>query len=423
MKADVAFVLAFQEDAAMNSARHTALHEICFRPLLSYALDLAAQAASGGVKVVTGFDAERVEAYINDRASCVRVSENEDNAAALSLAAQSAGKVEGYALVLSGTAPLIRAETLLKLVEAARGNAASALIPAREGETAENSAERKGECPAYCVDLALLHGAKGSVREFLIAARQNGATVVNVYAPEHECLRVRDRASLWECNYLTNSFLAARHLEAGVTMLDPTKILLGAEVEIGRDTVLYPNVILSGKTKIGENCVLYDGCRLHDTVVGDGCVLQSVVANQTEIGSDVTAGPFVHLRPNTRLGDGCKVGNFVEVKNSIVGEKTKLPHLSYIGDADVGARVNVGCGCVFVNYDGYKKYRTTVGDDVFLGCQTNLVAPVTVGDGAYTAAGSTITDDVPPNAFAIARAYQVNKPDWVAKKRARMRDL
>jgi len=418
MKAKTAFILAFQEDTAMNSTHHTSLHEVCFRPMLGYVLDTVHQVTERKPVVLTGFDAERVEAFLGERADFVRVDVVTHADAALSFAVRETEQEEGYALIVSGCAPLVKKETLSRLIEAANGNAAAALIAKRDGEDEEDGEQK---CLVCCVDFAFLKEAAGSIDAILESVRQNGFKVINVFASEYECIGVRDRASLWECNYLMNSFLVARHLNGGVTMLDPTKILVGPEVEIGRDTVIYPNVTLSGKTKIGKNCVLYDGCRLKNTVVGNDCALQSVVANDTEIGNSVTAGPFVHLRPNTKIMDGCKVGDFVEVKNSTVGEGTKMPHFSYIGDADVGARVNVGCGSVFVNYDGYKKHRTVVGNDVFLGCQTNLVAPVTVGDGAYTAAGSTVTEDVPAGALAVARAYQVNIPGWVAKNREKNR--
>lgn len=418
MKAKTAFILAFQEDTAMNSARHTALHEVCFRPMLGYVLDAVQEVSEHKSVVLTGFDADRVETYLRDRADFVRVDAAVQAGVALSYAVRQTEQDTGYALIVSGCAPLVKKETLSRLIEAANGNAAAALVAKREGEDEDLDAQK---CLVCCVDLAFLKEAAGSIDAILESVRQNGFKVINVFASEYECIGVRDRASLWECNYLMNSFLVARHLDAGVSLLDPTKILVSPDVEIGRDTVIYPNVILSGKTKIGENCVIYDGCRLKDTVVGNDCVLQSVVANETEIGNFVTAGPFVHLRPNTKIHNGCKVGDFVEVKNSTVGENTKLPHLSYIGDADIGARVNVGCGCVVVNYDGFKKHRTVVGDDVFLGCQTNLVAPITVGSNAYTAAGSTLTEDVPSGALAIARAYQKNIPGWVAKNREKKR--
>ena len=419
MKAEAAFVLAFREDISMNSARHTALHEICFRPMLGYVLDEAQKATANEPVVITGFDAESVEAYAGECAATVRVAPELENAEALCAAVQNTEEKQGYVLVVSGNAPLLRAETLSRLIEAAQGNAASALISEQEDE---DDAQKHAECLAYCIDVALLKNAKGSIREFLTGVRQNGGAVVNVFAPQSEYVEVQNRVSLWECGFLMQSRVNVLHMLSGITILDPTNTHIAPDVVIGRDTVLYPNVILAGKTKIGENCVIYDGCRLNDTLVGNNCALQSVVANKAEIGNDVTAGPFVNLRPDTRLGDGCKVGDFVEVKNSVIGEKTKVPHLSYVGDADVGARVNVGCGCVFVNYDGYKKHRTVVGNDVFLGCQTNLVAPVKVGDDAYTAAGSTITSDVPSGALALARARQENKTGWVEKNRAKKRD-
>lgn len=206
--------------------------------------------------------------------------------------------------------------------------------------------------------------------------------------------------------------------EKGVVFKNPATNLIGAEVEIGAGSVIYPGVVIEGRSRIGKDCAIRTGCVLRDCIIGDGCELVYVVGEDAQLGAGVKAGPFVNLRPNTRLADKCKVGDFVEIKNSNIGEGSKVPHLSYVGDADVGARVNVGCGCVFVNYDGFEKHRTVVGNDVFLGCQTNLVAPVEVGDDAFTAAGSTITEDVPAGHFAIARSRQTNKAGWVEKYRA-----
>lgn len=212
--------------------------------------------------------------------------------------------------------------------------------------------------------------------------------------------------------------IAQKHIENGVRIICPETVYIDEQVQIGSGSVIWQGVVLAGSTVIGERCEIKTGCNITDSVIGNDCALIYVVANKANVGNNVTVGPFVNLRPNTVLCDRCKVGDFIEVKNSTVGEGTKLPHLSYIGDADVGERVNVGCGCVFVNYDGVNKHRTTVGDDVFLGCQTNLVAPVTVGDRAYTAAGSTITKDVPQDAMAFARARQENKAGFAAKYKA-----
>ena len=210
-------------------------------------------------------------------------------------------------------------------------------------------------------------------------------------------------------------------MENGVKIMDPNNVRIAPDVEIGRDTVIYPNVVLAGGTCLGEGCVIRPGCQIEDSVIGNNCTLNCVVANGVKVGNGVAIGPFVNLRPGTVISDNCKVGDFVEIKNSIVGEGTKLPHLSYIGDADIGSNVNVGCGSVFVNYDGFEKHRTTVGDDAFIGCHTSLVAPVAVGDGAFTAAGSVITEDVPAEAMAFARSRQVNKEGLARKYREKRR--
>ena len=176
------------------------------------------------------------------------------------------------------------------------------------------------------------------------------------------------------------------------------------------------NVMLQGETVIGENCVIGMGSKLVDTKVGDGCDFLSVVAVSAEIGNNVLAGPFSYIRPNSKIANDVKVGDFVEVKNAVIGEGTKIAHLTYVGDSDVGRNVNFGCGTVTVNYDGKKKARCKIGDDCFIGCNTNIVAPVEIKAGAYTAAGSTITDEVPEKALAIARARQVNKSKWKDKR-------
>ena len=207
-------------------------------------------------------------------------------------------------------------------------------------------------------------------------------------------------------------------IEDGVIFKDANNCMIDDEVTIGSGTVIYPGVVIEGRTSIGRDCVLRPGCYLRESSIGERCDLLYVVSERASVDDDVKIGPFVNLRPDTHVSAQCRIGDFVEIKNSSVGEATKVSHLTYIGDADVGARVNVGCGCVFVNYDGFEKHRSTVGDDVFLGCQTKLVSPVKVGDDACTAAGSTITEDVPAGALAIARSKQSNHPGWVEKYRA-----
>ena len=206
-------------------------------------------------------------------------------------------------------------------------------------------------------------------------------------------------------------------IDNGVAIPCPDGVIIESTVEIGKDTVIMPNTILMGNVKIGNGCVIGPNSYIVDTVVGDNTKLNNTQAYSSKIGSGVTAGPFVHIRPNCDIADNVHIGNFVEVKNSTVDEGSKLPHLLYVGDSDVGKDVNFGCGCVTVNYDGRNKSRTTVKDGAFIGCNTNLVAPVTVGENAFTAAGSTITEDVPDNSLAVARNRQVVKNDWVTIKK------
>ncbi len=204
--------------------------------------------------------------------------------------------------------------------------------------------------------------------------------------------------------------------EKGVLFINPASCYVEEDVVIGSGTVIEQNVMLQGKTVIGKDCVIGMGTKLVDTKVGDRCDLLSVVSVSAELGDDVLAGPFSYIRPGSKIANDVKVGDFVEVKNAFIDDGTKIAHLTYVGDSDVGKRVNFGCGTVTVNYDGKKKHRCKIGDDCFIGCNTNLVAPVEVKDGAYTAAGSTITDEVPEKSLAIARARQVNKTGWKDKR-------
>lgn len=206
-------------------------------------------------------------------------------------------------------------------------------------------------------------------------------------------------------------------LSEGVEIPCPDGVIIEENVKIEAGTLILPNTVITGETVIGKDCVIGPNSYICDTVVGDNTKLNNTQSYNSQIGSGVTAGPFVHIRPNCRIADNVHIGNFVEVKNSTVDEGSKLPHLLYVGDSDVGKDVNFGCGCVTVNYDGRNKSRTTVKDGAFIGCNTNLVAPVTVGENAFTAAGSTITEDIPDNALAIARNRQTIKKDWVNIKK------
>jgi bifunctional UDP-N-acetylglucosamine pyrophosphorylase/glucosamine-1-phosphate N-acetyltransferase len=237
----------------------------------------------------------------------------------------------------------------------------------------------------------------------------SGAGARTVHAPAAEVAGVNDRVQLADAA----AVLRRRHLErlmrSGVSVLDPAHTYVDVDVTVGEETVLLPGTILEGTTSIGGSAVIGPSTHLTDCVVGDGAVVHSTRADDAHIGADVEVGPFAHLRPGTRLGTGARIGAFVQTKNATVGAGAKVPHLSYIGDAEIGAGANVACGVVTVNYDGREKHRTHIGEDAFIGCGTMLVAPVTIGDRAFVGAGSTITDDVPADALAIARARQVTK--------------
>lgn len=210
-----------------------------------------------------------------------------------------------------------------------------------------------------------------------------------------------------------------RHENNGVEIPYHDTVVIEADVTIGKGTVIMSNTLIYSGSVIGENCVIGPNTLIKDSTVGNNVKLNSVQCYQSKVLDGADIGPFVHIRPNSVVGENVHLGNFVEVKNSTIDSDTKVSHLTYVGDSDVGKRVNFGCGTVTVNYDGKNKHRTTIGDDVFIGCNTNLIAPVKVGDGAYTAAGSTITEDVPGNSLGIARARQVNKIDWRIKNKDR----
>ena len=254
-------------------------------------------------------------------------------------------------------------------------------------------------------------------------AAEGDLTAGAPFAPEVDdvplMLPLTDAESFDAAQYYGRLDQAEKLIEQGVRILDPQNVYIDPTVTVGAGTVLLPGTILRGDTHIGQNCEIGPNTMIRDCTLGDGCVANSSQLNEAVFGANVNIGPFAYVRPGTRVADNAKVGDFVEVKNAVIGEGTKLPHLIYVGDSDVGAHCNFGCGSITCNYDGNQKYRTTVGDNVFIGCNTNLVAPVTVEDGAFTAAGSTITDTVPADALAVARARQVHKPGWAAAHRAK----
>ena len=454
MKPISAILLAAGEGKRMKSDTPKVLHTLCGLPMIKWVLRAAEDLVEETPILVVGHSADTVKAALGDSFRYALQEQQLGTGHAVKMAVPYLAGKQGYVLVLAGDMPLLRAETLRTLASAAEGKGAALLTcilddPTGYGRVIRDEAgsvlrivehrdaneEERGihevNASVYCFEigalLSVLAGLSAEndqgeyyLTDCIAAIRESGRKVAAVVAPDaSEGMGVNDRVQLADAARILRSRINEEHMRAGVTFIDPERTYVDADVKLGRDITLYPDVILSGLSRIDDGAVLYPGCRINESHIGANCVLQAVVANAAVVGAGVTMGPFVNLRPGTHVEAGCKVGDFVEIKNSHIGSGSKVPHLSYVGDADVGERVNVGCGTVFVNYDGYRKHRTTVGDNVFLGCNTNLVAPVTVKSDTYIAAGSTITEDVPEGTMAIARARQVNKFGWVARYRER----
>jgi bifunctional UDP-N-acetylglucosamine pyrophosphorylase/glucosamine-1-phosphate N-acetyltransferase len=297
--------------------------------------------------------------------------------------------------------------------------------------SAEEAAIREINTGIYCFDNTKLFAALEEVTpnnmqgEYYLTdvigiLREQGDLVLAFQTGDAaESIGVNDRLALSEAEGYMRARINRRHMLNGVTIIDPASTYIGADVIIGSDTVLYPGTSLKGKTVIGEDCVIGPSSEIEDCVIMDGASVKHSVLNQAEVGARASVGPFAYLRPGAVLGQEVKVGDFVEIKNATIGDGSKVSHLSYVGDASVGKNVNIGCGAITVNYDGYNKSRTEIGDDAFIGSNVNLVAPVTVGKGAFVVAGSTITRSVSENDLAVARARQENKPGYAEKIRSR----
>jgi bifunctional UDP-N-acetylglucosamine pyrophosphorylase/glucosamine-1-phosphate N-acetyltransferase len=388
---------------------------------------------------------DRVAEGLPDGVECVEQGEGEGTGAAV-LAAREAVPGEGAVVVLSGDQPLITAGQLEGLLAEHEQQAAAATLlttdrldPAgygrvvrdadgqvedifetkrTEGLTEQQLAEREVNLGTYAFDASLLFDALERVEledgeryltRVLSALRQNGGTIAaHITDDADAAIGVNDRAGLMTAEEAAQRRLIEEHARSGVTFLHPGTTRVEAEVTIGRDTVIGPGTVLEGSTAIGERCEIGPHATLRDATVRDGARVLHAVVLEAEIGAGAIVGPFAYVRPGTTIGEGAKVGTFVEVKNSDIGAGAKVPHLSYIGDTDVGEGSNLGASTITANYDGRKKHRTKLGKSVKTGIHTSLVAPLDVGDRAYTGAGSTITNDVPEGALGISREKQKN---------------
>lgn len=443
-----AVILAAGEGTRMKSSSPKVLAQVLFTPMIDWVYSAVKEAGIDDICAVTGHLSEVVCAHLAGRCETVLQAQRLGTGHAVAQAkAFIASHSGGNVLILNGDAPLIDKKTIEDALafHVGNGNSAtviSARVPDPTGygrmvRSAEGSLERIVEqrdtteeeklinevnSGAYwfkCDDLlGALDDIESMGREkkeiYLTDAIEillNQFKKADAYPADTAdvILGANDRWQLMELNEIARKRILKRHMVNGVNIPCIDGVIIAPGVEIGADTSVLPGTIIVGKTKIGSFCTIGPNSRLEDCVVGDSTVINSCQCEKSTVGSKVSLGPFSHLRPNTVIKDGVRAGNFVEVKNSVVGEKTSISHLTYIGDSDVGSGVNIGCGCATANYDGKNKFRTTIGNNVFVGCHTCMVSPVNLGDYSYTAAGSVITEDVPSGTMAIARSRQTIK--------------
>jgi bifunctional UDP-N-acetylglucosamine pyrophosphorylase/glucosamine-1-phosphate N-acetyltransferase len=450
----VTVILAAGKGTRMKSRLPKVLHKAGGKPMLQHVLDAAEAAGAKRKIVITGFGGNLVREAIGSQAEFVEQKEQLGTGHAVQQAAPLLAAGKSTVMVLCGDTPLLTGELLRKLYEAhkeakAKVTVLTAVMPDATGygrivrtaagtvarivehkdATAEERKINEVNSGIYCFESADLFAALQQVKndnaqgeyylpDVLSILRDKGEKIWAVAADDYEStLGINSRLQLAGAEKILRRRKNEALMADGVTIMDPDSTFIDADVKVGRDTVIYPFTWLEGKTTIGAECEIGPSVRFQNMTVGDGVTGQFTYAHDAIIDDGVILGQFTHIRPDTHLAEKVKIGNFVEVKNSNIGKGTKLPHLSYIGDCDMGSGVNMGCGTITVNYDGKKKFRTKVGDDAFVGCNSNLVAPVEVGDGAYIAAGSTITDYIPAKDLAIARARQKNISGWADKRK------
>lgn len=458
MSGTYAVVLAAGMGTRMKSKKHKVLHEICGKPMVLHMVDTLEAAGFDRKVIVVGASREQVMERLGDHEYAIQ-EEQLGTAHAVMMAKDKLGHEQGVTLVCAGDTPIIRQETLEQMLQAHRASGAAVTVltavvdnPFGLGRIIRDEAgnvlriveekdasdeERKVQeinSSVFLYDNQLLFHALAKIDnnnaqgeyylpDCLEVLRCEGHQV-NAYVCEdpREIQGINDRAQLAIANEIIRERIAINHMKNGVTIVDPKGTYIDAGVAIGADTVLLPGTVLEGDTVIGEDCKIGPNAHLVNVTVEDGVKIQHSVLTDAVVEREATVGPFAYLRPKAHIGQGAKIGDFVEIKNAKIGAGSKVSHLSYIGDAEIGSGVNVGCGTITVNYDGVNKYKTIVGDDSFIGCNSNLVAPLTLGKKVYVAAGSTVTDDVPDGALAIARERQVTKEGYTEKLEARLKE-
>jgi len=450
-----AVILAAGKGTRMKSDLPKVLHRVCGQPMLGHVMNAVAEAGVTRTVVVAGFGARQVTDFVGNSARAVLQEQQLGTAHALLQAEGELQDFPGDLLVVCGDTPLLKGSTLSKLVRYHRETGAAATLLTAEmadptgygrviraaGGSVSRIVEQKDASPeelrvkeintgVYCFKVPGLFAALKEISpanaqgeyyltDIIQIFVQRGLTVQAVaLSDDQEVQGINDRIQLSQAEGVLRRRVLEKLMAEGVTVMDPNNTYVDQGVEVGRDSIILPFTFLQGGTKIGCGCIIGPGCNITDCVIGDQVEIQYTVAKESRIGSHSAIGPYAYLRPGTVLGEQVKVGDFVEIKKSTVGRGSKIPHLSYVGDAVIGEKVNVGAGTITCNYDGKNKYQTILEDGAFIGSNTNLVAPVKVGQGSVIAAGSTITKDVPPGALGVARERQTNLPEWAKKRQS-----
>jgi len=452
MKELKAIILAAGEGTRMKSKMSKVLHKVMNKAMVQRVVDVAKKSGANELAVIVGYKAEKVKENISAEGIKFFVQQQQlGTGHAVMQAIDFINDKDDY-IILYGDTPLIREETLKNLIEFHEKNnngvsIISAIVEDSAGYghiirdnnsnflknveykdcTEEEKDVKEINTGIYCYKGSSLKKALGNLKNDNIQGEyylpdtleiilKSGEKVDAMTKGDvSEFFGVNSRAQLAIAEEILRKRINLQHMENGVTIINPEQTYIADDVTIERDTIIYPSTFLEGNTAIGEDCEIGPNCRLTNVKVGIGTKIQFSTAMDSSIGNNTVVGPYAYIRPESQIGDNVKVGDFVEVKNSVIGDGTKISHLTYVGDSDVGKRVNFGCGTVTVNYDGKNKFRTTIKDDVFIGCNANLVAPVTLEKESYVGAGSTITKDVPEKALGIARNRQENLNGWSKK--------
>ena len=452
MKSRFAIILAAGQGTRMKSKLYKVLHPILGRPMIQYVIEALKPAKLEELVTVIGHGAETVKSKIGNESQFVLQEEQLGTAHAVMQAEEILKNKSGTTIVVCGDTPLITSKTFEKLFEYHERSGAKATILTTNitdptgygrvirGETGdverivehkdasdEEKTVKEINTGTYCFDNEALFSALKKVnndnaqQEYYlpdvieILKSQNEKVTAFITEDEKETIGINDRVALSHAENIMKIRINEMHLKNGVTIMDPNNTYIGPNVTIEQDVVVYPGTMLMGNTHVETNAIIGPNTEIENCTVGQGTVIKQSVLKDSTIGKEVNVGPFAHIRPETTVGNEVRVGNFVELKKSVIGDNTKVPHLSYIGDANFGENINIGCGTITVNYDGKDKHVTTIEDNSFIGCNSNLVAPVTIKRGSYVAAGSTITDNVPEESLAIARSRQTNKEGYAAK--------